>query len=77
VKDSEIVNGRSEIVHLRGFCLGGWMNMENFIIGYPGHESGMRAAVAYVLGDGKARYCRMFSSLVMMMLLMWNSLILH
>jgi endoglucanase len=75
VKDSEIVNASSEIVRLRGFYLGGWMNMENFIIGYPGHEFGMRAAVAYVLGDGK--YCRIFSSLVMMMLLMWNSLILR
>jgi hypothetical protein len=75
VKDSEIVNGRSEIVRLRDFCLGCWMNMENFIVDYPGHESGMRAAVAYVLGDGK--YCRMFSSLVMMMPLMWNSLILR
>jgi len=56
VKGAEIVNGRGETVHLRGFCLGGWMNMENFITGYPGHESGLRAAVANVLGEAKARF---------------------
>ena len=56
VRGSEIVNGRGEVVRLRGFCLGGWMNMENFIIGYPGHESGMRVAVASVLGEAKARF---------------------
>ena len=56
VKGTEIVNGRDEIVRLRGFCLGGWMNMENFIAGYPGHESGLRAAVANVLGEAKARF---------------------
>ena len=29
-------------VVLRGFGLGGWMNMENFITGYPGTESQQR-----------------------------------
>ena len=56
VKDSEIINGGNEIVRLRGFCLGGWLNLENFIIGYPGHESGMRTAIGRVLGDVKARF---------------------
>jgi endoglucanase len=56
VKGSEIVNGRGEVVRLRGFCLGGWLNLENFIIGYPAHESGMRAAVARVLGEAKAHF---------------------
>jgi endoglucanase len=56
VRGSEIVNRRGEIVRQRGFCLGGWMNMENFITGYPGHESGMRAAVTRVLGEEKARF---------------------
>jgi len=53
---SEIVNGHGETVHLHGFCLGGWLNMENFITGYPGHESGMRVAVARVLGEAKAGF---------------------
>jgi hypothetical protein len=56
VHGEKIVNGRGEAVFLRGFCLGGWMNMENFITGYPGHESGLRAAVALVLGDEKAHF---------------------
>jgi len=56
VRGSEIVNGHGETVRLRGFCLGGWLNMENFITGYPGHESGMRAAVAGVVDEAKARF---------------------
>ena len=56
VKGSQIVNGRGEVIQLRGFCLGGWMNMENFITGYPGHESGQRMAVAHVLGEDRARF---------------------
>ena len=50
VSGANIVNGRGETIQLRGFCLGGWMNMENFIIGYPGHEAGLRSAVERVLG---------------------------
>jgi aryl-phospho-beta-D-glucosidase BglC (GH1 family) len=38
-------------VLLRGVGLGGWMNMENFITGYPATESAMREAVAAVLGS--------------------------
>jgi endoglucanase len=37
-------------VRLRGICIGGWLNMENFITGYPANESMMRGAVARVLG---------------------------
>jgi endoglucanase len=51
VQGDKIVDPRGLEVRLRGVCLGGWMNMENFITGYPGHESGMRAAIADVLGD--------------------------
>ena len=45
VEEDAIVSGLGEKIRLRGFCLGGWMNMENFITGYPGHESGLRAAM--------------------------------
>ncbi|MEU5030622.1 glycoside hydrolase family 5 protein [Streptomyces milbemycinicus] len=38
-------------VRLRGAGLGGWMNMENFITGYPGNEDAMRSAVRKVLGE--------------------------
>jgi hypothetical protein len=36
--------------------MGGWMNMENFINGYPGSEHGVRAAVREVLGESKALF---------------------
>lgn len=34
-KGTSIVNSNGREVLLRGFGLGGWMNMENFITGYP------------------------------------------
>ena len=52
-KGARIVAG-SEPLLLRGFGLGGWMNMENFITGYPATESQMRASVAAVLGPERA-----------------------
>ncbi len=50
VRGSEIVNQAGDPVVLRGFGLGGWMNMENFITGYPGHEEAQRDAMGTVLG---------------------------
>src|SRR4051812_6971337 len=41
-------------VHLRGVCLGGWLNMENFITGYSGNESLMRRTVADRIGADRA-----------------------
>ena len=43
-----------QAVVLRGFGLGGWMNMENFITGYAGSESQMRRALTRVLGPATA-----------------------
>jgi endoglucanase len=48
-----IVDGEGRPVVLRGFGLGGWMNMENFITGYPANEEAQREAVRTVLGDEK------------------------
>lgn len=56
ISGSHIINGRGDTVRLRGFCIGGWMNMENFMTGYPGHEAGFRAAVADVLGRELGAY---------------------
>lgn len=53
VKGSEIVDGEGRRVLLRGFGLGGWMNMENFITGYPANEEAQRGAVRAVLGQEK------------------------
>jgi hypothetical protein len=55
VKGNQIVNQSGDEVRLRGFCLGGFMHMENFMLGYPGHESGMREAMAAVLGVDRAK----------------------
>jgi endoglucanase len=56
VKGNQIVDRQGQPVFLRGVCVGGWMNMEDFINGYPGPESGIRAAMAEVLGNGKAEF---------------------
>jgi endoglucanase len=56
VQGRDIVGQQGRRVRLRGFCLGGWMHMENFMGGYPGHEAGMRAAIANVLGERKAKF---------------------
>ncbi|WP_433422006.1 glycoside hydrolase family 5 protein [Microtetraspora malaysiensis] len=51
VSGSRLVTADGAPVRLRGVGLGGWMNMENFITGYPANESSMRAAVREVLGE--------------------------
>jgi len=51
VRGSEIVNQAGAPVILRGFGLGGWMNMENFITGYPGNEEAQREAILRALGS--------------------------
>jgi aryl-phospho-beta-D-glucosidase BglC (GH1 family) len=43
----------SEVL-LRGVCLGGWLNMENFITGYSANESLMRRTVADRIGADRA-----------------------
>ena len=50
VDGTRIAAGDTPVI-LRGFGLGGWMNMENFITGYAGSESQQRRALRRVLGD--------------------------
>ncbi|TCL61791.1 aryl-phospho-beta-D-glucosidase BglC (GH1 family) [Hydrogenispora ethanolica] len=52
----QIVDSQGKPVQLRGTCIGGWMNMENFINGYPGSERGLREAVSKALGKGKGEF---------------------
>ncbi|WRT69321.1 uncharacterized protein IL334_006305 [Kwoniella shivajii] len=54
--DGEKITLRGEEVILKGTAIGGWMNMENFITGYTGHEHQVRAALKDVLGDEKYEY---------------------
>jgi endoglucanase len=56
VRGSEIVTSEGRPIRLRGVCVGGWMNMENFINGYPGDEHGTRRAAAKILGPAKAEF---------------------
>ncbi|KIW93864.1 uncharacterized protein Z519_05179 [Cladophialophora bantiana CBS 173.52] len=56
VDGDKIIDGNGQHVVLRGAAIGGWMNMENFITGYPGHESQHRASMRKVLGDEKAEF---------------------
>ncbi|MCG5214098.1 cellulase family glycosylhydrolase [Streptosporangium sp. KLBMP 9127] len=51
VSGSRLVDAAGSPVRLRGVGLGGWMNMENFITGYPANEGTMRTAVREVLGE--------------------------
>jgi aryl-phospho-beta-D-glucosidase BglC (GH1 family) len=53
IHGDNIVKPDGTPVVLRGFGLGGWMNMENFITGYSGNEEAQRQAVRQVLGDAK------------------------
>ncbi|HCI81120.1 MAG TPA: glycoside hydrolase family 5 [Ktedonobacter sp.] len=50
-KGTSIVDSDGQEVLLRGFGLGGWMNMENFITGYPASEEAQRQAIRQMLGN--------------------------
>ncbi|MEV4370239.1 cellulase family glycosylhydrolase [Nonomuraea sp. NPDC049637] len=54
VSGSRLLTPEGTPVRLRGVGLGGWMNMENFVTGYPANETSMRAAVTGVLGEERA-----------------------
>ncbi|TIA15594.1 cellulase, partial [Aureobasidium pullulans] len=56
VDGADIVDASGSRIILKGAGLGGHMNFENFITGYPGHEHEHRAAMAEVLGKEKAQF---------------------
>src|SRR3954451_23771755 len=51
--DRGFVDRQGNPVRLLGAAVGGWLNMENFITGYSGNESLMRATVRDVLGTDR------------------------
>lgn len=53
-RGSQLLDGHGQPIRFRGVCIGGWLNMENFITGYPASESLMRSAVRRVLGDDRS-----------------------
>ncbi|MFI7616699.1 glycoside hydrolase family 5 protein [Nonomuraea terrae] len=54
VSGTTLVGDDGAPVRLRGVGLGGWMNMENFVTGFPANESSMRQAVRAELGEERA-----------------------
>jgi hypothetical protein len=56
VRGNKIYNQRQDEVRLRGFCLGSWLNMEAFMVGFPGTETEFRRSVTKVLGKQKGDY---------------------
>ncbi|TFK35831.1 glycoside hydrolase [Crucibulum laeve] len=56
VSGTKIVDEEGKEVILRGAGLGGWMNMENFISGYPGCEHQIRDALAETIGQEKSDF---------------------
>lgn len=56
VRDGKIIDTLGRKVQLRGTCVGGWMNMEHFLNGYPGAEHTQREAMSAVLGPAQAEY---------------------
>ncbi len=56
IKGNMIVGADEQPVVLRGTSLGGWMNMENFITGYPANEENHRQAIRLVLGQDKYEF---------------------
>jgi hypothetical protein len=56
VSGDAIVNTAGERIVLKGTALGGYLNMENFITGYAGHEHEHRSQLAHVLGKKKADF---------------------
>ncbi|KAF8152297.1 glycoside hydrolase [Crassisporium funariophilum] len=56
ISGTKIVNEQGEEVILRGAGLGGWMNMENFISGYPGCEYQIREALSEAIGQEKSDF---------------------
>lgn len=59
VDGARIVDEDGAVVALHGVGLGGWLNMENFITGYPGPEQLQRAALRAAMGE--EAYARFFA----------------
>lgn len=51
---SQFLDGWGRPIRFTGACVGGWLNMENFITGYAANETMMRGKVAAVIGTDRA-----------------------
>jgi endoglucanase len=55
VDAKRVVTADGQPIYLRGTCVGGGMNMEEFINGFPGSEHAARAIMARQLGAETAQ----------------------
>ena len=55
-KGRQIVDAQENSLLLKGISIGGWMNLEDFINGFPGSEEGIRETMAEVIGKTKAEF---------------------
>ncbi len=56
VKNHQIVTASGKPIMLKGWNVGGWLNMEDFIDGFVGAEHNLRATMARMLGMEKAQF---------------------
>jgi len=56
VQSNQILTAAGAPIRLRGFNIGGWLNMEDFIDGYTGAEHNLRFTMGRILGKGKAQF---------------------
>jgi aryl-phospho-beta-D-glucosidase BglC (GH1 family) len=56
VKNRQIVTASGRPIMLKGWNVGGWLNMEDFIDGFVGTEHTLRATMARTLGKEKAQF---------------------
>jgi len=56
VQNNQIITASKNPIRLRGWNIGGWLNMEDFIDGFVGAEHNLRATMARVLGREKAQF---------------------
>ena len=56
VHNHQIVTAKNKPIRLRGWNIGGWLNMEDFINGFVGAEHNLRATMSRVVGKEKAQF---------------------
>jgi aryl-phospho-beta-D-glucosidase BglC (GH1 family) len=56
VHNRQIVDQSGQPVRLRGFNIGGWLNMEDFIDGTVGAEHRLRETMSRIIGEQPARF---------------------
>ncbi|MBE7434613.1 MAG: glycoside hydrolase family 5 protein [Anaerolineales bacterium] len=56
VHNRQIVTAKNKSIRLRGWNIGGWLNMEDFINGFVGAEHNLRATMSRIIGKEKARF---------------------